>query len=79
MRIAKKITGILTAMVCAAGIFAGSYSSLIAEAEYYIGLENNGEFWYDKVDEDEDGTSDFVAIANCDKSLTEVEIPSEID
>ena len=79
MCIAKKITGILTAMVCAAGIFAGSYSSLIAEAEYYIGLENNGELWYDKVDEDGDGTSDFVAIANCSKSLTELEVPSEID
>ncbi|MGN1480929.1 leucine-rich repeat protein, partial [Porcipelethomonas sp.] len=34
---------------------------------------------YQSVDEDEDGTDDYIEITACDESLTEVEIPEEID
>ncbi len=34
---------------------------------------------YKKVDEDYDGTYDYICITDCDESATEVEIPSEID
>lgn len=79
MRIAKKITGILTVMVCAAGTVWGG-SSLIAGAETYGEQAGYGDYlYYQTVDEDEDGTDDFVKITDCDESATEAEIPAEIE
>ncbi len=34
---------------------------------------------FQKVDEDENGTDDYVEITGCDTSVTEIEIPDEID
>ncbi len=79
MHIAKKITGILTAMVCAAGTVCGG-SSLIADAETYGEQAGYGDYlYYQTVDEDEDGTYDYVEITDCDESAVEVDIPSEIE
>jgi hypothetical protein len=79
MRIAKKITGVLTAMVCAAGAVCGG-SSLIADAETYGEQAGYGDYlYYQTVDEDEDGTYDYVEITDCDESAVEVDIPSEIE
>ncbi len=79
MRIAKKITGILTAMVCAAGTVCGGYS-LIAEAADISEEMLYGDYlYYVAYDEDENGIYDYVEITGCDEAATEVEIPAEID
>lgn len=76
MKIRQRIAGILTAMVCTTGVFCSGASFLMAEAETTGTYED---LTYSTVDSDEDGTDDCVEITNCDESVTEVEIPSEID
>ncbi len=77
MKIRQRIEGVLTAMVCTASIFT---SSLIAEAEICSEIMQYGDcLLYEQVDEDEDGTFDYVEITGCDEAATVAEIPEEID
>jgi len=63
-------------------VFRGGVQPLIAEAETTSGTLYKYEFSYVKVDEDEDGTYDYVEITGYEyfpDAGTEAEIPSEID
>lgn len=87
----KKILSILTSAVMAAACLGGGFSELtgklslvneplIAEAYTYGEETKYGDYlYYITVDEDEDGTYDYVEITDCDTSATEVEIPAEIN
>ncbi|MGN0620726.1 MAG: leucine-rich repeat domain-containing protein, partial [Porcipelethomonas sp.] len=80
----KKIISFLTSAVMAAGCIGGGLSGLTgkinlvnepltAEAETY------GDYlYYRTVDENYDGTYDYIQICNCDTSAVSVEIPDEI-
>ena len=48
-------------------------------AEEYNGTPYGNYLYYKTVDEDGDGTDDYVSITDCDSSAVEVEIPTEID
>ena len=87
----KKLLCFLTSAVMTATCIAGGLSELTsrihlviepltAEAVTYGEEMKYGDYLYYKtVDEDEDGTSDYVEISGCDTSVIEVEIPNEID
>ncbi|MGN0613137.1 MAG: leucine-rich repeat domain-containing protein, partial [Porcipelethomonas sp.] len=58
----------------------GGVQPLIASAESCSDELQYGDYlFYQQVDEDEDGTYDYVEITDCDESVTEIEIPDEID
>ena len=58
----------------------GGVHPLIASAESYSDtLLYDGDLFYRQVDEDEDGTYDYIEISDCSESVTEIEIPSEIE
>lgn len=74
MKIAKKLLSISTAILCAASAFTGIQPlNVNAEEGAY------GDLAYYTVDENKDGTFDYVEITDCDASAVSVEIPSEID
>ncbi|MBQ7901767.1 MAG: hypothetical protein IJ365_07405 [Clostridia bacterium] len=81
----KKLLSFITSAVMAAGFLSTMpqteiFEPLTAEAENYSYEAKYGDhLYYKKVDEDEDGTYDYVRISDCDRSATSVEIPSEID
>lgn len=80
MKIRQRIAGILTSMVCTASLLCVNTSSLIAEAEICSEIMQYGDYLlYEQVDEDEDGTFDYVEITGCDEAATVAEIPEEID
>ncbi len=69
----KKILGTLLAVVCTMNVFSVT-QPLTANAETY------GDYLsYQKIDEDDNGTYDYVEISDCDISAVSVKIPSEID
>lgn len=73
MKIRQKIASILTAMVCSASIFAGAHSFAVNASNTLDCLS------YNIIDSDDDGVKDYVCISDCDTSVTELEIPEEID
>lgn len=74
----RKIFSILISMVCSASIFA-AFQMPIINADTYGEESTYGYLTYQKVDEDENGTYDYIQINGCDKSADEVEIPNEIE
>ncbi len=52
---------------------------LSVNAEIYGKEITYGYLTYQTVDENEDGMFDYIQITGCDKLVTEVEIPSEIN
>jgi len=84
MKLAKRITGIVTAAIMAISMCGGHMFSevqpLIVEAESISDeLQYKNFLYYQKVDEDDDGNYDYVEITNCDKLYTDVVIPGAID
>ncbi len=81
----KKFLSAVISMVMAFGCMAYMpqtevFEPMTAEAESYSGDIAYGDYLtVQKVDEDEDGTDDYVKITGCDESATEIEIPAEID
>ncbi|MCI7803547.1 MAG: leucine-rich repeat protein [Oscillospiraceae bacterium] len=76
MKIRQRIASVVTAMICFAGIFCANANFLIAEAGT---TGTYGDLNYSALDSDNDGTDDYIEITGCDESVTEVEIPEEID
>lgn len=80
----RRILSALISAVMAVGCMAYMpqtevFEQMTVEASY-SGQSQYGDYlFYKKVDDDEDGTYDYVEITNCDPSVTEIEIPSEID
>lgn len=76
MKIIKKILSITITIICSVSILTdGLWRNQTAKAEE----GTYGLLTYNTVDEDGDGTFDYVKITACDQSVTEVEIPSEIE
>ena len=77
----KKIISMITALacaVCAVGVMPAADN--LVSAEIYSDDFSYGDYLKcGKVDEDEDGSYDYVRIIDCDESATTVEIPAEID
>ena len=48
-------------------------------ADYSDALQYGDYLYYKQIDEDEDGTYDYVEISDCETLATEIEIPAEID
>ena len=79
MKLRQKIAGLLTAMVCTAGICAGGYGSMTGGAETTSDEMQYGDYlYYRQVDENSDGVYDLVRITNCEDEATEVEIPEKL-
>ncbi len=79
MKKINKFTGIVLSLTLIANSFS-VVQPLIANA--VIGSEalKYGDYlYYEKIDEDDDGTDDYVEISDCDESVVSVEIPSEIE
>lgn len=76
MKLNRKITSVLTAAVCGiSSTVSGGFLTLVVEAE-----KNYGDYlYYQQIDENYDGTYDYIKITDCDESAAEIEIPSEID
>ena len=80
MKLKKRILAAVTAASCVFCINFAGVQPLIGNAANYSAVMKYGDFLsYKQVDEDEDGTYDYIEISECDKSATEIEIPSEID
>ena len=80
----KKIIGVITAIICAICTTGGGVQPLISDisvsAETTSDELSYGDYLkYQKIDEDDDGTYDYIRITDCDESATEIEIPGEID
>lgn len=75
----KEIFSVLSAFVCTGSMcFGVMQTGMINACPVYEHMYDNY-LYYEKVDEDNDGTDDYIKLIDCDKSVTEVEIPSEID
>ncbi len=72
----RKIISMLTAVTCAASLCFGVAS---AEEHAEDTLRYGDYISYQMMDENDDGTADFVKITDCDKAAAEIEIPAEID
>jgi len=83
MKLAKRITGIVTAAITAISMCGGHMFSgvqpLIVEAETITETLTYDGFNYVKVDEDEDGNYDYVRITSGDELATEISIPSIVE
>lgn len=75
---ARKFLSFFTALLCTASVLTLG-QSLCVNAEIYEEEISYGYLTYQKVDENEDGMFDYIQITGCDKLITEVEIPSEIN
>ena len=73
MKLGKKLLSFALSAVCAASVTLCGVPVASAETGTYEALT------YEKIDEDNNGTDDYVAITDCDTSVTSVEIPAEID
>ena len=72
----KQIMSVLAALTCA----ICTMEPLIVSAESSSDTLQYGEYLsYVQVDEDDNGTYDYVEITGCDTSAVSVDIPSEID
>lgn len=78
MKSIKRILGIATATILS--ICNISINPVIASTFSYEDNQQYGDYlYYVTIDEDQDGTYDYIKISGCDESATEIEIPSEID
>ncbi|MCM1233584.1 MAG: leucine-rich repeat protein [Ruminococcus flavefaciens] len=76
----KTICAVIAAGIFISNVFACEGQSMIVNARIYSETANYGDYLeYKKVDVDEDGTYDYIIISDCDKSVTSVDIPDEID
>ena len=73
MKLRKRLLSLALSAVCAASITLCGVPVASAETGTYEALT------YEKIDEDNNGTDDYVEITDCDTSVTSVEIPAEID
>ena len=77
MQLRQKLISVLSAAACTMSFCAGAVTvSAVTESET---MKYGDYLSYRQIDEDEDGTFDYIEISNCDESVTEVVIPSEID
>ncbi len=79
MKLKKIIVGVMAA---ALSLSVATYviPSVEVSAVTYSDEMSYGDYLaYKQIDEDEDGTYDYIEIRECDESATTVEIPSEID
>ncbi len=83
MKLAKRLTAVFLAavMMCLLNTFIKETDiSLMAEAASVSDEMKYGDYlYYQQVDEDKDGTYDYVEITGCDKSAVKIIIPSEIN
>lgn len=75
---ARKFLSSFTALLCIACVLTIG-QPLSVNAEIYGKEITYGYLTYQTVDENEDGMFDYIQITGCDKLITEVEIPSEIN
>ena len=74
MKLIKNFLSFITAAACCAAISGIMPFSSSAEAS-----ATYGDLSYTTVDSDGDGTDDYVEITDCYESVTEIEIPAEIE
>ena len=74
MKLIKNFLSFITAAACCAAISGIMPFSSSAEAS-----GTYGDLSYTTVDSDGDGTDDYVEITDCYESVTEIEIPAEIE
>ncbi len=75
----RRILSALISAVMAVGCMAYMPQTEVFE-QMTVEAANYGDYlYYYQVDEDEDNTYDYIEITACDESVTEIEIPSEID
>lgn len=81
MKLKKLIAGITSAvMLCSINVFSGANDSFIADAYNQSDEMKYGDYLsYIQVDNDENGTYDYIEISDYDESVTEILIPAEID
>ena len=75
MKLIKKSFSFITAIVCCAAISSIMPFSSSAEES----VKTYGDLSYFTSDSDGDGTDDYVKIIDCNESVSEVEIPAEIE
>ena len=74
MKLIKKLLSSVMAIACGVSVMCGDWGLLTAGAD-----DTYGVLTYDIIDEDEDGTYDYVEITDCDESAVSVDIPAEIN
>ena len=74
VKLIKKLLSSVTAIACGVSVMCGDWGLLTAGAD-----DTYGVLTYDIIDEDEDGTYDYVRITDCDESVVSVDIPVEIN
>ena len=74
----KRIFSFLTSAVCAVSLVSATALSVGADELIDTPLKY-GDLSYARIDEDEDGTFDYIEITACDTAVTEIEVPSEIE
>ncbi len=74
MKKAKRILSLITSLCMTSACFMSANASVLSEEK----LHESGIF-YEKIDEDEDGTYDFVRVTGADDTTVSAEIPEEID
>ena len=74
MKLIKKLLSSVMAIACGVSVMCGDWGLLTAGAD-----DTYGVLTYDIIDEDEDGTYDYVRITDCDESVVSVDIPVEIN
>ena len=77
MQLRQKLVSVLSAAACAVSFCAGAVT--VSAETYSDEMKYDDYLSYKQIDEDEDGTFNYVEISDCDKSVTEVIIPDEID
>ena len=75
MKLIKKSLSFITAIACCAAISSIMPFSSSAEES----VKTYGDLSYITSDSDGDGTDDYVKIIDCNESVSEVEIPAEIE
>ncbi len=77
MKLRQQIISILSASVCAVSLCSGAVT-VSAETNNDL-LQYGDHISYQKIDEDENGTFDYIEISDCNESAKEITIPAEID
>ncbi|MBQ7046653.1 MAG: leucine-rich repeat protein, partial [Oscillospiraceae bacterium] len=73
MNIKAKLTGVITALICATNVVAVMPLNVGAQTDTY------GILTYEAADADGNGVNDHIVITDCDESATKADIPKEID
>ncbi len=76
MKLRQKILSIALAMACTVSFCAGA--TTVGAVSYSRQIKYDGYLYYKQVDDNNDGTFDYIEISDCETYDTEVIIPTEI-